>query len=86
MVTYLLGAIGTLVAYLIYTKIKQRSAEALLENLEVGKKANDIDKNISKNEGLLESEEAKRKEIEEKVKKEKENNGSLKDYLDRSDK
>lgn len=63
---YLLGLIALLFGGFLYTNTKKKSAEALLENNEVHKEANKLDKEVSKNEGLLEAEEIKRKEIEEK--------------------
>lgn len=55
-----LALIGVLFGTIVALFIKKRSAEALLENNEVKSKLNEQDKIISKNEGLLLSEEEKR--------------------------
>lgn len=50
-------------AALGYFFVKSRSAEALNANIEVGKKLNEVDKSVAKNEGLLQSEEERRAAI-----------------------
>ena len=61
---YLVGIIGALLGYLFYTNTKRKSAEALLENNEVNKQSNQIDKEMSKTQGIEQSEEEKRKALE----------------------
>lgn len=61
--SYILGLIGVLLAALGYNFVKRRSAEALNANIEVGKKLNEVDKSVAKNEGLLQSEEERREAI-----------------------
>ena len=65
-IKYLLGIIAGLVVAVWYLFTRSKSAEALNENLEVGKAANKLDQEAVKNSGLLESEEEKRKELEAK--------------------
>lgn len=55
----------------IYEKARRRNAEALNTNIDIKKQVNDLNKDVSKNEGLLAAEEEKRKQIEEKLKKDK---------------
>jgi len=65
----ILSVIGILLGLLGYNFVKRRSAEALLENNETNKKLNEQDKAIARDSGLLQAEEAKRKQIEEEMKK-----------------
>lgn len=67
----LFGLIAGLFGLYLFTKNKKNSAEALLENNKVTSETNKIDKDISKNDGLLESEEAKRKELTDNAEKQK---------------
>jgi len=62
--SYLIGLIGLLFGALFYTNTKKNSANALLENNDVNKAANKVDQQVSKNDGLLEAEEEKRKALE----------------------
>ena len=77
--SYLLGLLGLLLGGLLYNNTKRKSAEVLIENLEVKNQANALDKEASKNSGLLEAEEEKRKAIEEK--KNEESNKDPVDFI-----
>jgi hypothetical protein len=74
---YLIGIIMALVGGFFYQKSKRNTAEARNENLETKEKLNDINKDISKNEGQLESEEQKQSNL----KKELENVGITQDTV-----
>lgn len=60
---YVLGAVLALLGFLFYERSKRKSAEGILENLETKKEDLQLEKNIEKNKGLLESEEQKQREI-----------------------
>lgn len=60
---YVVGLIVGLVGWLFYERSKRKSAEGVIENLETHKKTLELDKEATKNTGLLEAEEAKREEI-----------------------
>jgi hypothetical protein len=67
---YLIGLVVILLGGLFYERSKRKSAEGSLDNLESKKAILEIEKDSSKNKGLLEAEESKREEIEnEKSKK-----------------
>lgn len=59
-IKYVLGLIAALAGAVIYLFVKKQSAEALLQNNEVKSKINDLDKDKSKNDGLLAAEAEKR--------------------------
>lgn len=65
-VAVLLSAIGALLGALFLSNRKKNSAEALLINNNVAKQETKLDETIAKNDGLLEAEQAKQKEAEEK--------------------
>ena len=79
--TYLIGAIVGLVGMLLYNLVGRRSAEALLQNLQTGKKENSLDQNIAKNEGLLQAEEQTRENIEKEKTNEKDDLQSDHDFF-----
>jgi hypothetical protein len=60
---YLIALLGLMGGAVVYLFVKKGSAEALLENNEVKSKLNDLDKDKSKNDGLLASEEEKRSDV-----------------------
>lgn len=60
---YIVGLLVTLVGLLFYERSKRKSAEGSLENLETKKEILTIDKDVSKNNGLIEAEKEKREEI-----------------------
>ena len=60
---YIVGLIVGLVGWLFYERSKRKSAEGVIENLETRKETLELDKEATKNTGLLEAEEAKREEI-----------------------
>jgi hypothetical protein len=67
---YLIGFVVILLGGLFYERSKRKSAEGSLDNLESKKAILEIEKDSSKNKGLLEAEESKREEIKnEKSKK-----------------
>lgn len=70
---YLIGIIVALVGAFLYQRNKTNTAEARNDNLTTKEQLNDINKDISKNEGSLESEEQK----QEAIKKELENNKNV---------
>ena len=61
---YLLGLVGVLLGALYLTNTKKKSAEALLQNQATKEKTLEQDRDIAKNNGLLDAEEQKRKELE----------------------
>ena len=61
---YIVGLLVTLVGLLFYERSKRKSAEGSLENLETKKEILSVDKDVSKNSGLIEAEKEKREEIE----------------------
>lgn len=84
---YLLSLIAGLFGLVGFLWVKKRSAEALLETLKTKEKVNDIEKGIVKDSGLLQVEEARRKQIEEDIKKAKDakdnNLDSVSDFFNR---
>lgn len=61
---YLYALIATLVGAFFYVNSKKNSAEALLNNQKTKEEVLKDDRNIAKNDGLLDAEEQKRKELE----------------------
>lgn len=68
--TLIVGIVG-LVGWLLYERNKRKSAEALNDNIETKEKVLNIEKDIKKNEGLIEAEEAKRESLKETLDKAK---------------
>lgn len=66
---YLIGIIVALLGAFFYQRNKTNTAEARNDNLEVKEKLNDINKDISKNEGSLDSEELKQEDIKKELEK-----------------
>jgi hypothetical protein len=60
---YLIGLVVILLGGLLFERTKRKSAEGILNNLESKKEVLKIETETSKNKGLLEAEEEKRKEI-----------------------
>jgi hypothetical protein len=60
---YVIGLIVILLGSLFYEKSKRKSAEGVLENLETKKEIIEVEKDVSKNDGLIEAEKEKREEI-----------------------
>jgi hypothetical protein len=60
---YIIGLIVILLGSLFYEKSKRKSAEGVLENLETKKEIIEVEKDVSKNDGLIEAEKEKREEI-----------------------
>lgn len=63
--------VGILAIAFLFERSKAKSAEAVADNEEVIKKLNEGNKQLSANEGKLESEEAKRSDIQKEVEKQK---------------
>lgn len=78
---YFLGGGAAILAALYYLWTKKNSAEALNENIDVKNEINELDKQVSKNDGLLESEEEKRKQLQDELNDEKKQSLSLIDLL-----
>ena len=60
---YLIGIIVALIGLLFYERSKRKSAEGSLENLETKKELLEVEKQVSKTDGLIEAEKEKREEI-----------------------
>lgn len=67
MTEYLIGLLVALLGGFFYQKSKRETAEARNSNLEVKEKLNDIDSNIAKNNGTLESEEQKQADLKKEL-------------------
>ena len=81
---YIAGLFMALLGAFFYQKSKRETAEARNENLETKEKLNDINKDISKNQGQLESEEQKQSELKkdlENVKTIQDSISSIVDFL-----
>lgn len=64
---YLIGLLVALGLGFLYQRNRANTAEARNDNLEVKEELNNINKDISKNDGLLDAEEEKRKELQKQV-------------------
>lgn len=71
MLQALIAIIIALVGGLLYLRSRQQTAEALLQNQDTKKELNAIDKDIAKNEGIIESEEEKQKRTQKELEDEK---------------
>ncbi len=60
---YLIGLIVALIGGLLYERSKRKTAESSLDNLETKKEVLELEKQESKNSGLIEAEKEKREEI-----------------------
>jgi len=60
---YLIGLIVALIGGLLYERSKRKTAESSLDNLETKKQVLELEKQESKNSGLIEAEKEKREEI-----------------------
>ena len=60
---YLIGLIVALIGGLLYERSKRKTAEGSLDNLETKKEVLELEKQESKNSGLIEAEKEKREEI-----------------------
>ena len=65
---YIVGIILALLGGLIFERTKRKSAESLLENVETKEKNLELDKDISKNRGLIEAEDEKRNQLKAEMK------------------
>lgn len=81
-ISYIIGIILSLVGYIIWSDTKRKSAESLLNNLDVKRLLNEADKEIAKNSGLEEAEAEKRRVIEEELQHNKDNGESLEKLRD----
>jgi len=67
--TTILGILAGVAGILaVFFRSKANSSEALLENNKTNQEILELDKQLAKNEGLLEAEEAKREELQKEVK------------------
>ena len=78
----LIAALIIAVGFAYYQYKKRQSAEALNDNLETKEKVNDIQKDIDKNDALINAEKEKREELERKAEEEKNKDVSKDDLLD----
>lgn len=62
---YLIGLGIAALSTIIYLYVKKNSAEALNQNIDTKEKLNELGKDLSKNDGLLDAEEERRRLIEE---------------------
>lgn len=79
----ILGLIGAVIALggaFIYQLIRSKGSEALLQNNATKEQLNTINKEVSKNDGLLEAEKEKREQIAQDL-KEKESYSQSKDTI-----
>lgn len=60
---YLIGLIVALIGGFLYERSKRKTAEGSLDNLETKKEVLELEKQESKNSGLIEAEKEKREEI-----------------------
>jgi len=60
---YLIGLLVALLGGLLYERSKRKTAEGSLHNLETKKEVLELEKQESKNSGLIEAEKEKREEI-----------------------
>lgn len=60
---YLIGLVAILLGGLLFERSRRKSAEGVLENLDTKKELLKQETQTAKNQGLLEAEEEKRKEI-----------------------
>lgn len=79
---YLLGLGAAIFAAFIYLKTKKDSAEALNENIDTKNQINEIDKQVAKNDGELQSEEDKRKQLEKEAEDAKNANQNVSSLID----
>lgn len=87
--TVLILVVVGLVGWLLYERSKRRSSEALNDNIETKEKVNEIQKDIIKNEALIEVEKEKQDELKKNLEKEKSkdvSNDDLIDFFNNSDK
>jgi Flp pilus assembly protein TadB len=79
---YLIGIIGALLGALYWQTNKRKIAEARNENVLTKEKLNDINKEIAKNSGVIESETLKQEELKKDLENAKTNDLSINDVLD----
>ena len=80
-IEYVIGAILALLGALVYERTKRKASDALLSTIETKKDLLKTDADIEKNKALLDLEEEKRKELEEK--NEKDSLSSLNDFFNK---
>ena len=81
MISALIGIIGILVGGFLYQRSRANNAQALNENIKTKEELNELDKTIAKNDGLLQSEEEKRAELEKQAQDEKAKEVTQEDLL-----
>lgn len=83
---YLLSGGTAILAVLYYLWTKKQTAEALNQNIDTKNQINELDKNVAKNDGLLQSEEEKRNQLQkdaENAKNADQTSSSLIDFFKR---
>lgn len=78
----LAGLVVVLIGVLLYERSKRRSAEALNDNIETKEKIDEVQRDVIKNEALMEAERLKRDEINKKLEEDKKKDVSKDDLLD----
>ena len=78
---YIIGIIGALLGALYWQTNKRKIAEARNENILTKEKLNDINKEIAKNSGIIESETLKQEELKRDLENAKTNDLSVNDVL-----
>lgn len=78
---YIIGIIGVLFGALYWQTNKRKIAEARNENILTKEKLNDINKEIAKNSGIIESETLKQEELKRDLENAKTNDLSVNDVL-----
>jgi hypothetical protein len=71
--SYLIGLVALLGGAFFFERSRRKSNEAIADNFDLLKVINDLFKQKSKNDGLLEAEEEKRKQIDKDTQDEKDN-------------
>lgn len=83
-VEYVVAAFVALLGYAGYQTIRRRNAEAINQNVEVKNQLNEIDKGISKNQGLADAEASKREELKKQQNDPLKTIKEMEDFLNRS--
>lgn len=78
LVVLVLGLFG----WLLYERSKKQSAEALNSNLDTKQQVLDVQKDVEKNNGLIEAEKQKQDDLNKKLEEEKAKDVSKDDLLD----
>lgn len=82
LIGYLLAAIAALGAWLYFEHSTRKHAEALNDNLETKEKVDAVNKDVIKNEALIEAEKQKQDELNKNLEEEKKKEVSKDELLD----